>query len=465
MNPVVVWTFRGERQLHFLLTSLNSGQSQFEVHADLSQRLRMAFPTAVAVVVLDLFYGFTPRPKEYTLLVDVRYPVEGLGGTQVVKLADDDRLRAEFDAWVRTKEPQFNGDGVLMRQTAAYHPQYQHRLVGVLYQDAATHIGLHRQVFLEEAFVASVRHGNPTVPSLLNTFGLLFRSLGRELYGGRQRERPPLTAALELNPDESGRRRSLTRRVGRWAAGGPERSVLDEWEGAGVGVSVGVEAAVKYRTPFADPVAFFRRLSRLLAGGGARVPDFRLTRGPAHGDLHGRNVLVGLEDDRADRPAVYDYEHMGRDNLILYDFVKLETELKLRAYPHLFPLDRDDELPPEPVIRRVQAIEAALATRQGRFAPPAGDPPANGRERRLFALLAGLRERAERTRTVGDGTLREWTAEYLLLLSAYSLYVVRYPQTVFSRTVAFTAAGVAAAAAYELVQAAQNPTGNPGGVP
>ena len=59
----------------------------------------------------------------------------------------------------------------------------------------------------------------------------------------------------------------------------------------------------------------------------------RMLRGCAHGDLHGRNILVGIVRDQAMWPTVFDYEDMGPCNLIGWDFVKLETELKIRAYP------------------------------------------------------------------------------------------------------------------------------------
>ena len=55
-----------------------------------------------------------------------------------------------------------------------------------------------------------------------------------------------------------------------------------------------------------------------------------------HGDLHGRNILVGIVRDQAMWPTVFDYEDMCPCNLIGWDFVKLETELKIRAYVDVF---------------------------------------------------------------------------------------------------------------------------------
>src|SRR5205085_12434182 len=92
--------------------------------------------------------------------------------------------------------------------------------------------------------------------------------------------------------------------------------------------------------PFTDPADFIARVVEDLA---ADVPPARwvpsMVRGPAHGDLHARNVLVGLTENEARWPALYDYEHMSRDNLVAWDFVKLETELKTRGYRLALPAD------------------------------------------------------------------------------------------------------------------------------
>ena len=57
---------------------------------------------------------------------------------------------------------------------------------------------------------------------------------------------------------------------------------------------------------------------------GLLVPN--MLRGFGHGDLHGRNVLVGLVRGQARWPALFDYENMGPDNLLAWDFVKIRPE-------------------------------------------------------------------------------------------------------------------------------------------
>jgi hypothetical protein len=46
--------------------------------------------------------------------------------------------------------------------------------------------------------------------------------------------------------------------------------------------------------------------------------------------LNGRNVLVGIERGEAEYPAVFDYGKMSPTNVPVWDFVKLEVELKVR---------------------------------------------------------------------------------------------------------------------------------------
>jgi len=143
MKPNVDWTYRAERQLHFLLCQLRPSQGgQVGVQAELSHRLARTFRDATSGIVLDLYLGFSGRANEFTLLADVHYPQDDRGGTVVVKLAEDARLRGEFDAWTATRPPHFNGDSVFMRLTPVYHEHHQHQLIALVYQDAQPHIGL-----------------------------------------------------------------------------------------------------------------------------------------------------------------------------------------------------------------------------------------------------------------------------------------------------------------------------------
>jgi hypothetical protein len=195
---------------------------------------------------------------------------------------------------------------------------------------------------------------------------------------------------------------------------------------------------------FTDPADFFRYVIDELA---ADVPADRwvpeMLRGPAHGDLHGRNVLVGLEGNAARWPALFDYEHMAAGNLVGWDFVKLETELKVRAYEHVFPNER-----PPGFIEGVTAFERDLAERterhrgEGDWPAPGGDTPAE----RLRSLVLGLRECAGRHLGSDPRRPDNWLEEYYFLLAAYGVSTAWFHnQAERERGGAFVSAGVAAA--------------------
>jgi hypothetical protein len=66
-----------------------------------------------------------------------------------------------------------------------------------------------------------------------------------------------------------------------------------------------------------------------------RVEFPKMRVGFAHGDLHGRNIFVGLRDGEAHAPRLFDFEDMDKENVIAWDFVKLEMELKIRVVEQL----------------------------------------------------------------------------------------------------------------------------------
>ena len=150
-----------------------------------------------------------------------------------------------------------------------------------------------------------------------------------------------------------------------------------------------------------------------------------MLRGCGHGDLHGRNVLVAIVRERARWPAVFDYEHMGPANLLAWDFVKMEVELKIRAYTALFAGKRTDAF-----IRSVQECEVELARQTeecqgGRSWPEVADraPP----HERLRALLLTLRRQAALHLGIDAGRpSREWLDEYYFALTAYGVHAGRF---------------------------------------
>ena len=176
------------------------------------------------------------------------------------------------------------------------------------------------------------------------------------------------------------------------------------------------------------------------------VPDLvpRMLRGCAHGDLHGRNILVGLVRQRAMWPTVFDYEDMGPCNLIGWDFVKLETELKIRASLDVFAGTTTAKF-----IEGVQRFEIALneLTEQchlSRSWPETGEP--DTREQRLRTILLMIRRMASEQLGESHGRPNDWLEEYYFLLACYGVYTSRFENLQMrERHGALLSAGVATA--------------------
>jgi hypothetical protein len=135
---------------------------------------------------------------------------------------------------------------------------------------------------------------------------------------------------------------------------------------------------------------------------------------------------------------------MGPYNLLAWDFVKMETELKIRAYAALYV-----GAPSARFIRSVQDFELALARQtedchDGKRWPEVADaaPPAD----RLRTLLLTLRRQAMLHLGIDPGRSREWLDEYYFALTAYGLQAGRF-QTLGRPELrgAYVSAGVACA--------------------
>ena len=167
---------------------------------------------------------------------------------------------------------------------------------------------------------------------------------------------------------------------------------------------------------FRDPVIMMKMI-KTQSNAASYIP--RMLRGRAHGDLHGRNVLVGRVDDRVLWPAIYDFADMSRGNWIGWDFVKLETEFKIRAYPHIFGSD---------LIRESIQFERNLfemTEKARRYGDWSVDPTGDPRVARLRCLILQIRRLAGRHLSY-QGRHGLWLAEYYFLLTVYGLNAARF---------------------------------------
>lgn len=212
-----------------------------------------------------------------------------------------------------------------------------------------------------------------------------------------------------------------------------------------------------------------------------KVPETLVGRG--HGDLHGRNVLLGCRRRAAEYPAVFDYGGMGKLNALAWDFAKLETELKVRLLEKLYRYDdahsaverhaswiwqKPGSKRPGPArdrdattcraerLRFFFVIEEMLAERT-EWITNAGHAsawqPPGGRKLnavttldRLLTILLRIRQEAALALGFSVGRIEEWRDEYYFALAVYGLVNARWKTyTKEQQESALVSAGVAAA--------------------
>ena len=166
--------------------------------------------------------------------------------------------------------------------------------------------------------------------------------------------------------------------------------------------------------------------------------------GCAHGDLHARNALVGIDGDNALFAAVFDYEDMDTDLLVAWDFVKLETELKVRVYERLFPGEEADFIQQVYEFEQRLSAETIKCSKDEAWSFQASyETPVD----RLFALLMTIRRLAKNCLAFESQRSHSWLHEYFFFLAAYGLYAGKFAKTYGRRQ--FLSAFISAASASE----------------
>ena len=264
---------------------------------------------------------------------------------------------------------------------------------------------------LERAFLNCVRWGTPSPQTILGVLDQVYQELHNLCY-----ERAPAVLPNSNGRDILARlRERLKKGVARWkdtsSIPGERRVQARELLPADV-------------LPLVDLIDFQSRMFR--------QPHYQpeLRYGRAHGDLHARNIVVGLVNGEARWPAVYDFEDMAVDNYVAWDFVKLETELKVRALELVFP-GAPEKFVPE-VFTFEQRLNELTEGRDQESFESWQDEPASGlsdAQARLFGLLLGLRRRAKRyLQILGPARTYRWLHEYYFFLACYGVYAGRFEQ-------------------------------------
>ena len=103
--------------------------------------------------------------------------------------------------------------------------------------------------------------------------------------------------------------------------------------------------------------------------------------GLIHGDLHGRNILVGIHRHECEFPSVFDFGEVTAEGVVAWDFVKLEFEMKVRFLGEL--------LSSEDVIREIERLSnERLEVLLPEFPPEGVTPlPSDAQHRKVLALM------------------------------------------------------------------------------
>lgn len=401
---------------------------------DITRQLALLHPTKT-VVVLEQFTGFKPDASQTILLIEVH---DSEPERFIVKLhTDPAKLQHELDAWHTCRPIGLKSDPVLMMLQGLKGPT--NNLAALQYSDANQFNG-GTSVHLEEAFLDCAEFGKPSVSSMISVLEQLYGRLGYLFYGTSRADDSAKEDYLLDIPNQE----KIKESIQKWS----ESSSLAGQARTAFNVHFCGLKDQNLRDPieYLDYVFEIFKLSpndttqttkeyrRLL------VPP--MLRGCAHGDLHGRNVRVGIMHDNACWPAVYDYEHMGKRNFLVWDFVKMETELKVRAYARFFA-----ETDFREYMNIVYDLEKKLANATARGHLQASWPrPADKLDRvqRLECLLLTIRRQAWLHLGLDRGRPQDAIEEYYFGLMTYGTYVSRFGNLEFRHLIAaIISAGVA----------------------
>jgi len=461
------WTIRARRNLRQALAEALCRESTKRANGEstcigalektmdrLNDILAATFP-GQAVVVKDQVLGYRPKKDMFVLMVEVFGPddAERLG-PYVVKIGPVDRIEREIQGWDSCRPPGLRNDLVFLELKKG--PKISNPpSMSLVYGDAQQFLGVALTVPFETAALETVRTGFPRILSVCLVLVELFERIGFLLYSQAYVDDP---AQKDFTFDLF--RLDIT---------------LDRWTGDPFCQAARRDVNTLAKSgacQFLDPIDYLKYVRQFVPWMATKpddkrekempaatpdapelpdlprpaIPDLvpRMLRGCAHGDLHGRNILVGLVRQRAMWPTVFDYENMGPCNLIGWDFVKLETELKIRAYIDVFAGTTTAQF-----IAEIQRLEIALneQTEQSHLSrswPEIGDPAT--REDRLKTILLMIRRMASEQLGESHGRPNDWLEEYYFLLACYGVYTSRFENLQMrERYGALLSAGVATA--------------------
>lgn len=436
----------------------------------------------IKVFVPRLFSGYTPEYEtKVVLAAEVTYADRY--ERHILKVGSRAKVEPDFTGWQACTR----GRMVASRIFAPVRKiELSADRVAVIYRDAFSLFGPDehqnqdsRPKLLEEAIAWAVLDDKPDPLSAERALATIFTDLGLWFYHGAA-------------PSACGTWKFYAERLRIVKTNPSDVEVLHTWKEDELRLDMRRHAVwvISSRDiPDADPVTKPARYLdpveyvewSMQESQGLRLPETLIGRG--HGDLHSRNILVGVRRGEVQYPAVFDYGDMSPHNVLAWDFAKLETELKVRLLPelirdeevfrylikssrlrHVHPkLDdqNSEESVPSLNAERADRLVAFLAfeelvddlmksirdSQQAEQILPCAAPPTRLHKlNRLAAII--LRVRREAANWMGFKIPRrqhKWKDELYFALGVYGLMNVRWDYTEPQQEAALISAGVALA--------------------
>ncbi|WP_020474995.1 TRAFs-binding domain-containing protein [Zavarzinella formosa] len=429
--------------------------------------------TTLSLFVPRLFSGHTPEYHLKTVLA-VEAAYEDGYHRHIVKIGSRQKVSPDFDGWQECTKKQMVASRIFSPVRKFELPDDR---VAVVYRDAFTLFGPDdhesseaQPKLLEEAVRWAVMDDKPDPLSAERALAHVFTDLGLWFYRGAT------AAPADAWKFYHSHLVKTTNDVLALWRNTPDRRMLRR-HAVWVLAAMDVPNADPFSKParYLDPVDFVAWA--MADQTGKRIPNTLV--GRSHGDLHARNVLVGVRRGEVQYPAVFDYGDMSAKNVLAWDFAKLETELKVRLLPEIL---RDEtacqylvnrsRLRKGPKIQNAIGLVSENARRADRMAAflafeellndltksilegedaerirPLPQPPTEVQKlNRLAAIL--LRVRREAAKWLGFEMPRRqslWMNELYFALGVYGLINVRWDYTLVEQEAALVSAGVALA--------------------
>jgi tetratricopeptide (TPR) repeat protein len=307
------------------------------LEAEMSELFRHLMPTAITVS--SIFSGFS-TDVEQRIVLGVELRTESSFQTHIVKLGAKAEIEPDYQGWTSCVLGQ-NFASRIFLQLAYAEPATDR--AAVIYQDGYLLYGKDQPAHpLEQVARWATLDHKPAPESVERVIYQIYNELERWFYVTSD-DRDPDPAATFY-------RARLQNALERWApleresAPDQSESVEEQMERRGrtdlrrdvIWILCAHEDYHCDKAPvYLDPYDYIA--SALAAKPAPSAPSIPATLvGRSHGDLHGRNILVGVQRGEADCPTVFDYGEMGERNVLAWDFAKLEIELKVRILPDLF---------------------------------------------------------------------------------------------------------------------------------